>query len=71
MNALALIAWLLSFAVLTIYLNVRFLRLPATIALVLSSLGVSLVILLISHAGLAWPRRTQAMVRQTDFARPW
>jgi len=67
MNAPSLIAWLLSFAALTTYLNVRFLRLPATIALALSSLGVSLSFLLASHAGFAWPQHAQELARQIDL----
>ncbi len=61
------VALLLTFAALTTYLNERFLKLPTTIALVLFSLGISLVILLSSRAGLAWSRHAEALVRQIDF----
>ncbi len=61
------VALLLTFAALTTYLNERFLKLPTTIALVLFSLGISLVILLASRAGLAWSQHAQSLVRQIDF----
>ena len=61
------IALLLTFAALTAYLNERFLKLPTTIALVLFSLGVSLLILLAHRAGYAWPQRAQTMALQIDF----
>ncbi len=67
MPASSIIALLLTFSALTAYLNHRFLRLPTTIALVLFSLGISLAILLASHAGFAWPQNAQALVRQIDF----
>lgn len=61
------IALLLTFAALTTYLNERFFKLPTTIALVLFSLGISLLILLAAQAGLAWPQRAQTLVSQIDF----
>ena len=61
------VALLLTFAALANYLNARVLRLPTTIALVLCSLGVSLLILLASRAGFAWPRHAQALASRIDF----
>ena len=46
MNVSSLIALLLTFGALTTYLNHRFLRLPTTVALVLSSIGISFLIFL-------------------------
>ena len=67
MNLSYVVALLLTFAALTAYLNERFLRLPTTIALMLCSLGISLVILLAGHAGFAWSWQAQALVREMDF----
>ncbi len=67
MNVSSLLALLLTFSALTTYLNHRFLRLPTTVALILASVGVSLVILLASNLGFAWPRQVQSSVREIDF----
>ena len=67
MNLSSLIALLLTFSALTTYLNHRFLKLPTTVALVLASVGISLVILLASGLGFVWPQQAQASVRSIDF----
>lgn len=67
MNFSYAVALLLTFAALTTYLNERLFKLPMTIALVLFSLGTSLLVLFASHAGFAWPQRAQVLVRQIDF----
>ena len=67
MNVSSLIALLLTFSALSTYLNHRFWRLPTTVALVLSSIGVSLIVLLASQSGFAWPQQAQASVQGIDF----
>lgn len=67
MNLSSTLALLLTFAALTSYLNHRFLKLPTTVALVIFSLGSSLLILLASRAGFAWPQQVQQIVRGVDF----
>ena len=57
----------MTFAAVTSYLNHRFLKLPTTVALVIFSLGVSLLILVVSQTGLAWPQQAQKLVREVDF----
>ena len=67
MNLSFLISLLLTFAALTTYLNHRFWRLPTTVALILASVGVSLLILVASRLGFAWPEQVQISVRGIDF----
>ena len=67
MNIPSILALLLTFAALTSYLNHRFLKLPTTVALVIFSLGSSLLILLASHTGFVWPQQAQKLVRGVDF----
>ena len=67
MHTPLLIALLLTFSGLTTYLNARFLKLPTTVALVLFSLGLSLLVLLANWLGFGWSQQVQAFADHIPF----
>ncbi len=67
MNIASILGLLLTFAALTSYVNRRFMKLPTTVALMLFSLGTSLLILLASRTGWEWPQQVQHFARGLDF----
>ncbi len=67
MDLFQIIAVLISLAALFSYLNERFIRLPATIALMLIALLMSLGLIALDQLGLGVAERAQVLLAQVDF----
>ncbi len=67
MGLFEIIAVLISLAALFSYLNERFIRLPATIALMLIALLFSLGLIVLDLLGLGMAERAEALLGQVDF----
>ncbi|MFQ5487836.1 MAG: cation:proton antiporter [Gammaproteobacteria bacterium] len=67
MGLFEIIAVLISLAALFSYLNERFIRLPATIALMLIALLMSLGLIALDFMGLGVAEHAEAMLAQVDF----
>ena len=67
MDLFQIIAVLISLAALFSYLNERFIRLPATIALMLIALLMSLGLIALDQLGLGVAERAQGLLAEVDF----